>query len=71
MYYLKNNYKFAFFDFKLYRSNLITNNGVHRDCKIKFPKIVVTFLSSSTEKNALRQVIRKKLFNETKSTSRA
>ena len=78
MYYLKKIYKFAFFDFKLYRPNLITNNvyinhyqKVHRDCKIKFPKIVVTFLSSSAEKNELRQVIRKKLFNETKSTSRA
>ena len=58
MFYLKKNYKFSLFDFKLYRPNLITNDGyinhyqkVHRDFKINFPKIVVTFGSFSTEKN--------------------
>ena len=68
-YYLKKNYKFSLFNFKLYRPNLITNDGymnnyqkVHRDFKINFPKIVVTFGSSSTKKN-LRQVIRKKVLN--------
>ena len=45
MYYLKNNYNFSLLDFKLYRLNLITNDGyinhyqkVHRDFKIKFNK---------------------------------
>ena len=68
-YYLKTNYKFSLFDFKLYRLNLITNDGymnnyqnVHRDFKINSQKIVVTFGSSSTKKN-LRQVIRKKVLN--------
>ena len=57
MYYLKNNYNFSLLDFKLYRLNLITNDGyinhyqkVHRDFKIKFTKIIVTLKSSSTEK---------------------
>ena len=57
MYYLKKNCKFSLFDFKLYRPNLITNDGytnhyqkVHRDFKIKFPKTVVTFSSFLTEK---------------------
>ena len=50
---------------------MITNDGyinhyqkVHRDFKIKFPKIIVTFGSSSTEKKELRHVIRKKVLNE-------
>ena len=57
MYYLKNNYKCSLLDFKLYRPNLITNDGyinhyqkVYRDFKINFPKINVTFGSSSTLK---------------------
>ena len=57
MFYLKNKYKFSLFDFKLYCPNLITNDGyinhyqkVHRDFKVLFPKIVVTFGSSSTKK---------------------
>ena len=71
MYYLKKNYNFSLLDFKLYRPNLITNDGyinhhqkVHRAFKIKFPKIIITLSSSSTEKKELYQVIRKKLLNE-------
>ena len=49
MFYLNKNFRFSLFDFKLYRPNLITNDGyinhyqkVHRDFKVTFPKIVVT-----------------------------
>ena len=53
MYYFKNNYNFSLVDFKLYRPNLNTNDGyiihyqkVHRDFKIKFPKMIVTLSST-------------------------
>ena len=56
VYYLKKNYYFSLIDFKLYRPNLITNDGdinhyqkVHRDFKVKFPNIMVTLKSSSTD----------------------
>ena len=67
MNYLKYNYEFSLINFKLYRPNLITNDGyinhyqkVHRDFKVTFPKIVVTIggpkktsssINSSNSKN--------------------
>ena len=57
MYYLKKNSNFLLLDFKLYRQNLITNDGfinhyqkVHHDFKVKYPNIMVKLKSSSTEK---------------------
>ena len=58
MYYLKKNYNFSSLDFKLYRPNLITNDGYikhyqkgHSDFKVKLPNIMVKLKSSSTVKN--------------------
>ena len=59
MFYLNKNFQFSLFDFKLYRPNLITNDGyinhyqnIHRDFKVTVPKIVVTIgRSSSNKKN--------------------
>ena len=59
MFYLNKNFKFSLFDFKLYRPNLITNDGyinhyqkVHRDFKVTFPNIGVTIGGpSSNTKN--------------------
>ena len=58
MCYLKRYYGFSLFEFKLYRPNLITNDGyinhyqkVHRDFKITFPKIILKLGSSTTPKN--------------------
>ena len=55
IFYLNKNFQFSLFDFKLYRPNLITNDGyinhyqkVHRDFKVTFPKIVVTIGGSSS-----------------------
>ena len=63
MYYLKNNFEFSLFDFKLYRPNLITNDGyinhyqkVHRDFKVTFPKIVVT-IGGPTSSNKSSRLI--------------
>ena len=71
MYYLKKNDEFSLLDFKLYRPNLITNDGyinhyqtVHRDFKVKFPNIMVNLKSLSTDIKKLHQLIKKKLLNE-------
>ena len=56
MCYLKKNYGFSFFYFKLYRPNLITNDGyinhyqkVHRDYKVKFPDVIVKLKLASSD----------------------
>ena len=48
MNYLNVNHRFSVIDFKMYRSNMITNNGVidhrqksHRDYKVAFPKAII------------------------------
>ena len=47
-YYLKNKNKFSLLDFKMYRPNLITNDGfidyrqkAYRDYQVTFPKTIV------------------------------
>ena len=66
MYYLSKYYGFSLLAFKLYRPNLITNDGyikhyqnVHRDFKITFLKIAIKLGSSTTPKKKLHLVIRK------------
>ena len=57
MSYLSKHYGFSLLQFKLYRPNLITNDGyinhyqkIHRDFKITFPKMIVRLKTSSTTK---------------------
>ena len=59
MCHLKTKYKFSLFDFKRYRSNLITNDSFinrhqksHRDFKVTFPNVIVKL---SIEKRELNQ----------------
>ena len=55
---LNNNYKFSLLNYKIYRPNLITNDGYighhkksHRDYEVKFPKIVIKFQKTSKTRN--------------------
>ena len=48
MCHLKTTYRFSLFDFKMYRPNLITNDGfiyhhqkAHRDFKVTFPNVIM------------------------------
>ena len=57
MSYLSKYYGFSLLAFKLYRPNLITNDGyinhyqkIHRDFKITFPKMIIKLKTSSTTK---------------------
>ena len=69
MYYLKNNYDCSLLDFKLYRQNLITNDGyinhyqkMHLNFKVKFPNIMVKLKSSLTDKKETSSSDKKETF---------
>ena len=61
MYYLKTKYGFSLLDFKMYRPNLITNDGfidyrqkAYRDYQVTFPKTIVKLKKKQTIRNKHR-----------------
>ena len=58
MYYLKTKYGFSLLDFKMYRPNLITNDGLinhhqntYRDYQVTFPKTVIKLKKPQITRN--------------------
>ena len=57
MCHLKTKYRFSLFDFKMYRPNLITNDGfighhqkAHRDFKVTFPNVIMKLSEEKRKK---------------------